>query len=83
MYRIEVRKTKKFFDFYYFESIEKVFELIESIEKDFSIKFKGNIKERDITFLTCYNDIIEVIIVKCHVDLYSVKQVNKKIQELE
>ena len=83
MYQINVRKSKRDYDFYYFNDIEKVFELIELIEQDYSVKFKGKIQNRDITFMTCYNDIIEVIIVKCHVDLYNVNQVSQKIQELE
>ena len=83
MYKINVRKSKRDYDFYYFNDIEKVFELIELIEQDYSVKFKGKIQNGDITFMTCYNHNIEVIIIKCYPDLYTVSQVNKKIQEMK
>jgi len=80
MYKIEVRKSKRTFDFFYFNGIEEVFELIEIIEKDYKVKFKGKIQNRDITFMTCYNEEIEIIITKCYPDLFSIEQLNKKIQ---
>ena len=83
MYKLDVRKSRRHFDSYYLSDIDKVRKLIEIIEKDFNLKFKGMMKGKDINYLTCFNGDIEIIITRCYVDLYSVDQINKKIQELE